>query len=116
MVKKTVAAASSDEPAASESSVLLPRKSKKKVAAASGGEPAASEASPATAPDSEATPPSLSKTSAKKGPPPADYSCAACNEKGHWVFDCVKRVRKFQKKKRPKTDAGGIKKRPKINF
>jgi hypothetical protein len=24
----------------------------------------------------------------KKGPPPADYVCAACKEGGHWVFDC----------------------------
>ncbi|KAJ1485307.1 hypothetical protein T484DRAFT_1945848 [Baffinella frigidus] len=99
---------------------MVKKEKKEKKAAASGDEPAASEASPATAPDSEPT----GRTAAKKGPPPADYRCAACNEKGHWVFDCSQRVRKFQKPKKTKTKTksksgaagGGIQKRPKINF
>ncbi|KAJ1485309.1 hypothetical protein T484DRAFT_1794050 [Baffinella frigidus] len=125
------AAASGGEPAASEASPAtapdsLTTKVKNKTsllqkkATASGGEPAASEADPA---DSEATggflPPSLSKrgSAQKKGPPPADYRCAACSEKGHWVFDCSQRVRKLKKKKKREADEeDGTQKRPKINF
>jgi hypothetical protein len=95
---------------------------KKKKVPASDGEPAASEAGSAPAPESEATgflPPSLSKrgSAQKKGPPPLDYRCAACSEKGHWVFDCSQRVRKLSKKKKREADAeSGGEKRPKINF
>lgn len=31
----------------------------------------------------------MAKDKKKKGPPPADYVCAACKEGGHWVFDCT---------------------------